>query len=51
MADLQNIQTQLKISEIEEKVNAIIQDVIELHTKLRLIPANIMNVLDNEDDG
>lgn len=49
MTDLQNIQTQLKIAKIEAKVNAIIQDVVELHTKLRLRAANILDVLDNED--
>ena len=50
MTDLQNTQTQLKIAEIEEKVHAIMQDVIELHTKLRLTPENIMTVLDLQDN-
>lgn len=50
MNDLRGVQTYSEIAKLEEKINALIADMIELHKKLGCSPQNIIEILNREND-
>tara|TARA_B100000482_G_C12550901_1_gene276126 strand:- start:24 stop:272 length:249 start_codon:yes stop_codon:yes gene_type:complete len=51
MTNLQLINVKLKIAQFENKLNAIIEDIVNLHTTLNMIPTNIIEVMDEDSEN